>query len=452
MIKKNEVYCVNIIDQGIEGEGIAKIDNFTVFIKDAIQGETVKIIITKVLTSYAYGKVMEIIQPSNSRTEIDCSIYQRCGGCCLRHIEYKQTLKIKTDIVKNCLYKALDKPIKVNECIGMQNPLHYRNKLQYPVGVNQFGEAIMGIYAQRSHHIIETTQCLIQDELSQKIANEIFVILKKYNVEPYNEKDGSGTIRHLVIRKGKRTNEVMVTIVVNQEKLKNEEKIIEEITGKFQEIKTIVKNINSEDTNVILGKKTKILYGSGYIRDYLGQYQFKISPLSFYQVNPVQTEILYNMAIQYAELTGKETVYDLYCGIGTIGIFASNYAEKVYGIEVVEQAIKDAKENAKINGINNIEFYTGDVEKLLPDLVKKNKADVVFIDPPRKGLDNHTIETLLELKADKIVYISCNPATLARDLAKLVQKYKINQIQPVDMFPFTSHVECVAVLQLKKDI
>lgn len=449
MIKKNDIYCTEIIDQGIDGEGIAKIDNFTIFIKDSIKGEKVKICITKVLSSYAYGKVIEILETSKHRRNIDCYTYKQCGGCNLRHIDYEETLKIKTNIVKNCIYKSIKNHIEVNACIGMEQPFYYRNKLQYPIGINKEKNAIMGIYTQRTHNIIETRNCLIQDKLSQKIANELFNILKKYNIHPYNEKNGSGIVRHIIIRIGKSTNEVIVTIVLNKEKLINEQKIIKEITEKFKEIKTIAKNINTENTNVILGNKTQIIYGSGYIRDYLGEYQFKISPVSFYQVNPIQTEKLYNKAIQYAELTGKEIVFDLYCGIGTIGIFASKYAKKVYGIEIVEQAIEDAKENANINEISNIEFYAGKVEKLLPELLKENKADVVFIDPPRKGLDENTIKVLLELESRKIIYISCNPATLARDLSMLTQKYKIKEIQPIDMFPFTSHVEVVTLLELK---
>ena len=301
----------------------------------------------------------------------------------------------------------------------------------------------------RTHNIIETTNCLIQDKLSQEIASELFNILKKYNIAPYNEKNGSGIIRHIIIRIGKYTNEVIVIIVLNQEILPNEKNIIAEITKKYREIKTIVKNINTENTNVILGNITQIIFGNGYIKDYLGEYQFNISPVSFYQVNPIQTEKLYNKAIKCAELTGTEIIFDLYCGIGTIGIFASKYAKRVYGIEVVEQATEDAKENAKINEINNIVFYTGKVEELLPKLVKENKADIIFIDPPRKGLDENTINTILKSESKKIIYISCNPATLARDLSILVQKYNIKEVQPIDMFPFTSHVECCALLELK---
>ena len=449
MVNKNEQYIVDILDQGIDGEGIAKVDGFTVFIDGAIKKEKVKIVITKVLSSFAYGKLLEIIEKSESRAEPDCSTFVRCGGCSLRHIKYDKTLDIKTDIVKNCLAKALGYEPKVNKCIGMENPIYYRNKLQYPVGVDKLGNPVMGVFAKRSHEIIKTTECLIQDEESQKIANYLFDLLMKLDIKPYNETDRSGDIRHIIIRKGKKTNEVMVTIVTNTEKLKCEEQIVKELTEKFKNIKTIVQNINNKNTNVILGDKVNVIYGSGYIEDYLGEFKFRISPLSFYQVNPIQTEVLYTKAVEYANLNGKETIFDLYCGIGTIGIFASKSAKKIYGIEVIPQAIENAKENAILNNIQNAEYFVGEVEKVLPKLVSDNKADVVFIDPPRKGCEQIVLDTLLKVKPEKIVYISCNPATLARDLNLLQDKYEIIEVQSVDMFPFTSHIENISFLKLR---
>lgn len=450
MIKKNEEYITHIIDQGTSGEGIAKIDGFTVFINGAIKGEKVKIVITKVLSSFAYGKILEIIEESKARTVVDCTTFKRCGGCSLRHIKYEQTLEIKKDIVKNCLVKTLGFEPKVNKCIGMENPLYYRNKLQYPVGASKDGKPVMGVYAERSHDIVETKGCFIQDEESQKIANKIFELMKNYDIKPYNEMDRSGCVRHIIIRKGKKTNEIMVTLVTNTKEIKNANTLVSDLTKEFKEIKTIVQNINSKNTNVILGDEIKVLYGNGYIEDYLGEYKFKISPLSFYQVNPVQTEVLYNKAIEYAGLTGNEAIFDLYCGIGTIGIFASKKAKKICGIEVIPQAIENAKENAILNNVKNSEFMVGEVERLLPDLVKKQEADIVFIDPPRKGCDKKVLDTLLEVMPKKIVYISCNPATLARDVAILQEKYDLGEVQPVDMFPFTSHVECCVVMKLKK--
>ncbi len=450
MIKKNEKYIVNIIDQGIEGQGIAKIDGFAVFINGAIKGEKISIVITKVLSSYAYGRILEVIEQSEFRRESDCETYKRCGGCSLRHIDYKKTLEIKTEMVKNCLQKELNYLPNVHECIGMENPLYYRNKLQYPVGESSTGELIMGIYANRSHEIIETKECLIQDKESQQIANELFEIMKKNNIRPYNESKKTGNVRHIIIRKGKKTNEIMVTIVTKMNTLENDKQIVEELVNKFKNIKTIVQNINNKDTNVILGEKNKILYGSGYIEDYLGNFKFKISPVSFYQVNPTQTEVLYNKAIECAELTENETAFDLYCGIGTIGIFASNKVKKIIGIEVVPEAIENAKENAENNNVKNSLFLVGEVEKLLPELVEKEEADIVFIDPPRKGCDRLVLDTLLKVEPKKIIYISCNPATLARDVKILKEKYELIEVQPVDMFPYTSHVESISTLKLKK--
>ena len=336
----------------------------------------------------------------------------------------------------------------------MENPLHYRNKLQYPVGLDKNNKPVMGVYSQRSHDIVPVNNCYIQNEECNKIANDIFEFIKQNNVSVYDEKTLKGTIRHIVIRIGIKTNEILVTLVVNDDKLKDKE-LVQYITQKHPEIKSIVKNFNTKNTNVILGDKTEVIYGTGYIYDILGEYKFKISPLSFYQVNPVQTEILYNTAMQFAgvnETANKNNIaLDLYCGIGTIGIFAAKYFKKIYGIEIIEEAIKDAKENAKINKIENAEFYAGDVEEVLPKIIEKEniKPNVVFVDPPRKGLDNKTIGVLKELKPEKIVYISCNPATLARDLALLDESYEIKEVQPVDMFPFSKHVENVTVLKIK---
>ena len=451
MLKKNEEYIVDIIDNGFQGEGIAKIDGITVFIPQGITGEKIKIKILKVQTSFAYGKILEIINKSENRVDEDCQTYSRCGGCNLRHVEYKETLSIKKAIVENCLYKSLKRKINVSDAIGMKNPLYYRNKLQYPVGVNNDGEQVMGVYSNRTHNIIPTNQCFIQNEECQKIANDIFEFVKENKITAYNEKSLKGTLRHIIIRIGVKTNEVLVTLVLNDDNFKCEKEFIDYITNKHKSIKSIVKNYNTKNTNVILGDKTKVIYGDGYIYDILGEYKFKISPLSFYQVNPIQTEVLYNTAMEAIEGDKQSIALDLYCGIGTIGIFASKYFKKVYGIEIVEEAIEDAKYNSKLNNIDNLEFYSGDVEKILPKIIEKEKIkpNVVFVDPPRKGLDRNTIELLKELEPNKIIYISCNPATLARDLSYLDEKYEIKEIQPVDMFPYTSHIECVTVLYLK---
>lgn len=450
-IKKNKEYIVDIVDNGYEGEGIARIDNFTIFIQGAIKGEKCKILIVKVNKSYAYGKLLEVISESKDRKQVDCSTYKRCGGCALRHINYDYTLKMKQAIVQNLVDKTLNKGIKVKTTIGMEEPYYYRNKLQYPVGKNNEKKAIMGIFAKRTHEIISTDSCFIQNKYAQKVANEFIKIINEEEITAYDEENQIGQVRHIVIKVGVHTKEIMCIIVTNEENLKKEDIIVEKLTNKFSNIKTIIKNVNNKNTNVILGNKNVIIYGDGYIQDILGEYKFKISPMSFYQTNPIQTEVLYNKVIESANLEEDDILCDLYCGIGTIGIFASKYVRKVYGIEIVEEAIEAAKENAKINSVENIEFMAGDVEKVFSIMLNEKQVvpTVIIVDPPRKGLDAHTIETILNLEVSRLVYVSCNPATMVRDLKMLEDKYEVKEIQPVDMFPFTSHVECVAVLKLK---
>lgn len=450
-VVKNEKYVVDIIDNGFEGEGIAKINGLTVFVPGSIKGEKCEILIVKVLASHAYGKIVNIIEKSENRKESDCATYKRCGGCSLRHMTYESTLKLKRQVVQNLVNKGLTKKVEVLETIGMENPYNYRNKAQYPVGLNSEGQPEVGVFAQRTHTIIPIQTCLIQTEISQKIAKTILNFVKEKNIQVYNEENQKGLLRHIVIKVGKYTNQVMCILVVNDSKFNQEQELVKLLCEKYPEIKTIVKNINNKNTNVILGKENINLYGNGYIEDKLGEYIFKISPMSFYQVNPVQAEILYTTAIDQANLDRNDILFDLYCGIGTIGIFASKYVNKVYGIEIVPQAIEDAKENAKINDVKNIEFICGDVEVAFDELINKEKIvpSAIIVDPPRKGLDNKTIEVLKELTPKRIIYISCNPATLARDLGLLEEKYDIQEIQPVDMFPYTSHVECCVLLYLK---
>lgn len=451
MVEKNKEYIVDIIDNGFEGEGIAKIDGFTIFIPNAIKGEKVKILIVKVLKSHAFGKILDIIDKSDKRVKYDCETYKRCGGCNMRHIEYEETLIIKRNSVQALVDKTLKNKVRVKNTIGMENPLHYRNKAQYPIGRSKENKPVIGVFARRSHDIIPINNCLIQKPISEQIAKFILEYITKNNISVYDEKSGKGIFRHLVIKVGVKTNEIMCILVVNAHSFKNENKLVEELVKKFPNIKTIVKNINTKNTNVIMGKENIVLYGDGYIKDILGDYTFKISPQSFYQVNPLQAEKLYNLGVEAAKITKNDIVFDLYCGIGTISLFMAKYAKKVYGVEIVEQAIKDAKENAKTNNIENTEFIAGDTEIVLDDLINNKKIipDVVMVDPPRKGLDNRTIENINKIKSNRVIYISCNPATLIRDLAKFEENYEIKSIQPVDMFPFTSNVECVAVLQLK---
>ena len=450
-VKKNQEYIVDVIDNGFEGEGIAKIDGFTIFIPNAIKGEKLKILIVKVLSSHAFGKILEIINKSDKRIESDCITYKRCGGCNLRHIKYEETLKMKQNAVQSLVNKTLKTKIQVQETLGMENPYCYRNKAQYPVGIDKNGKPIIGVFANRTHEIIPIQKCFIQNEKSEKLAKFVFEWIVKNNISIYDEKTGKGLVRHIVTKIGIKTNEVMCVLVINGNSITKEQELVKEILENFPEVKTIVKNINTRNTNVIMGKENVNLYGNGYIEDILGEYKFKISPLSFYQVNPVQAEKLYNLGVEAAKIDKDDIVFDLYCGIGTISLFMAKYAKKVYGIEIVEDAVKDAKENALNNGVDNVEFLAGDVEDVLDDLINEKGIipDVVMVDPPRKGLDNKSIDNIMKIHPKKMVYISCNPATLVRDLAKFEELYEIESIKPVDMFPFTSHVEVCALLELK---
>ena len=439
-VEKNKTYKVEIIDNGASGEGIAKIEGFAIFVPKTIKGEICEILIVKVLSSHAFGKLIKLIKKSESRVESDCISYKRCGGCNLRHMTYEKTLEIKKNNIQNLINKTLQNKIQVKEILGMENPIYYRNKAIFPVDQN----GNIGVFANRTHEIIKIEECKIQTKISQEIAKKI---AKMYKGNIYNEETGKGLLRHIIIREAFSTSEIMCILVQNGE---DELIDVEALIKEFPKIKTIVININTKNTNVILSNNNKIIYGEGTITDTLDGFKFKISPNSFYQVNPIQTEKIYKLAIRQIELKKTDIVCDLYCGIGTIGIFASPYVEKVYGIEIVPEAIKNAIENKNINKIENIEFIQGDVETAFGKLLNNGiKPNVVILDPPRKGLDENTIKNLLELKPEKISYISCNPATLVRDLARLEEKYNIENITAVDNFCYTSHVECISVLKLR---
>lgn len=446
-VKKNDELIVDIIDYGANGEGIAKINGYTIFVLGALKGEKCKIHILKVLKTHAFAKVIQIIEKSDKRVEPDCSTFNKCGGCDLRHIAYSETLKIKQEKVQNLVNKMLKNKVKVNETVGMENPTFYRNKAIYPVTQDKK----VGIFAKRSHNIIPINECKIQTKISQEISK---YILDNWKDSIYDEETGKGLLRNIMVREGFKTDEIMLVLVQNGEKNvfeTNSKLKIENVIKEFPKIKTIVINVNTEKTNVVLSRKNIIVYGDGTITDRLGEYEFKISPNSFYQVNPVQTEKLYNLAIEGAKLKKDDILCDLYCGIGTIGIFASKYVEKVYGVEIVEEAIKDAKQNAKINNVDNIEFIQGDVEVAFNKMLDNGvKPSVVIVDPPRKGLDSKTVQNLCNLKLDRLVYVSCNPATLMRDLQVLEDVYKIDSITPVDNFCYSSHIESVAVLEIKE--
>lgn len=433
MIEKNQDFEVDIVDFGLDGEGVTKINGYTTFVKGALKGEKAKIKIVKANKDYGFGKVLAIVKESENREKPICEKFSKCGGCSLQHMNYETQLALKEDLVKNTLEKALGKEIEVEKIIGMGNPYHYRNKAQYPVS-----EGKIGFYADRSHDLIENEICYIQDETTDQLAKDAFRLLKEKNT-CYNEKTGKGNLRHIMTRIGKNTGELMLVIVTNEKKMNGMDKIIRELTNKYKNLVSIIQNINQENTNVIMGEECITLYGEDYIVDSLGEYNFKISPLSFYQVNPVQTEILYHTAKDFAELSKEDVVYDLYCGIGTISLFVADSVKMVYGVEIVEDAIEDARMNAKINEISNAKFYVGAAEKVVPELYEKGiTANVVFVDPPRKGCDEAVLKTMVAMKPEKIIYISCNPATLGRDLKYLTQNgFELKKVQPVDMFPMT---------------
>lgn len=452
MVEKNKEYIFDIISQGYEGEGIAKIDNkYPIFIEGALKGEKVKVRIVKVNKNFAYGKLMEVLEASEERVNPPCAIYKRCGGCKLQHASYKAQLDFKWDRVKDCVSKIgkLD-PSIVKYPLGMEEPWRYRNKVQLPIGLIN-GEVKIGFFAPRSHDIIDMESCLIQDEIGDKVVKLTREWIEKFNIRPYNvdgEYDEKGIVRHIMIRRGFTTNEVMVVLVTNGENLPHKEEFVDLMVKNIPGIKSVIQNINSKKTNVILGLESKTLWGEDTISDYIGDFRFNISPLSFFQVNPTQTEVLYGKALEYANLTGNEEVFDAYCGTGTITLFLSQKAKKVYGVEIIPQAIDNAWINAKENKVDNVEFFVGESEVVIPDLINKGvKADVVVVDPPRKGCDKKLLDAITNIDAKKIVYVSCDPSTLGRDLQLLEENgYKTLEVQPVDMFPNTSHVENVAKL------
>ncbi|AKA71561.1 23S rRNA (uracil-5-)-methyltransferase RumA [Clostridium scatologenes] len=449
-INKNEEYDMNITGMGYEGEGVGKINDFTVFVPGALLNEKVKVKIVKVNKNFAFAKLIDVMEASEYRTEPACNIYKRCGGCQLQHYSYKAQLNFKKQRVKDCIErigKLKTSEVILYDTIGMDDPYRYRNKVQLPVGEKN-GEVNIGFYAQRTHQIINMDTCNIQHEAADKVLKLIKSWMKKYKIEAYNEQLHSGSIRHIMVRKAFKTNEVMVVVVTRSNELPHKEELIEMLIESKENIVSIIQNVNSKKTNVILGIECITLWGKDNISDYIGEFRFNISPLSFFQVNPVQTEVLYNKALEYASLTGNETVFDAYCGTGTISLFLSQKAKKVYGIEIVPQAIENAKINAEQNNIDNAEFIVGESEKVIPELIKNGvKADVVVVDPPRKGCEKSLLEAIAQMSPERIVYVSCDPGTLARDLSILDELgYKVAEVQPVDMFPQTAHVETVVKL------
>jgi 23S rRNA (uracil1939-C5)-methyltransferase len=448
MVNKNQDYIIDIIGTTHEGNGAGKVDGFTVFVEGALPDEKIKVKIVKVNKNFAFGKIVDIINPSKERTTPFCPIFKSCGGCTLQHMTYKEQLAFKTRVVRDNLERiGKCRNVTVHEAIGMENPYNYRNKVQFPVG-SDGGSPQIGFYSKRSHRIVETPNCSIQQEIGDLIRTKVRELMVEYKIPAYNEETGKGLLRHVMIRSSKKSGQVMVVFVVNGKSIPGSNSIVTELTREFPQIASIAVNINQKKTNVILGTESRTIFGADQIEDYIGDISFQISPLSFYQVNPVQTEVLYGKALEYAMLSGNETVFDLYCGIGTITLFLAQKAKKVYGVEIVPEAIEDAKRNAVNNGITNTEFFVGEAEKVIPDLYKEGiTADVVVVDPPRKGCDETLLETLVKMAPERIVYVSCNPATLARDVNYLeAHGFVAKEAQPVDMFPWTEHVECVTLL------
>ncbi len=449
-IIKNKEYVIEIYDIGEDGEGIGRIEDFVVFVDKALPGEKVLIKLIKVKKSYGYGKLLSVLDKSPFRTKPVCEVFKRCGGCSLQHLEYSEQLKFKTKKVKDSLERIGGfSGIEVLDTIGMEKPYNYRNKAQFPVGISKDGLSF-GFYAPRSHNIINISKCFIQNEINEKIISAVKGFMLKYNIPPYDEQLHEGVIRHIVTRTAVFTKEIMVCIVIKGKTLPKSDFLVEELL-KIKGVTSILLNYNNAKTNVIMGNKIDTLYGKAFIEDYIGEFKFEISPFSFFQVNPVQTQILYRTAFDFAGLTGTETVIDAYCGIGTISLFVSRKAKKVIGVEVVSEAVSDARRNALINGVSNVEFVVGKAEEVIPALWESHgvKPDVIFLDPPRKGCDARLIDTLLRSSTSKIVYVSCNPSTLARDLRLLSDKYSVVRVQPVDMFCMTAHVETICLLSRK---
>jgi 23S rRNA (uracil1939-C5)-methyltransferase len=451
-LKKNDQVEITIEDIGSEGEGIGRYEGYTFFVKDTVMGDRAMVQVMKTGKTYGYARLVKLLKPSEFRVEPRCPIAARCGGCQLQHVDYQKQLEYKESKVRNCLTRigGFD-DFNMEPISGMEEPYYYRNKSQFPVGRNKDGSIAIGFYAGRTHAIIDTEHCYIGSKVNVEILRFMRAFIEKYHIEPYEEESHKGLIRHILTRVGYSTGEVMVCLVINGVGIPHKEELIEGLT-KIQGMKSICLNVNKEKTNVILGDKVIPLWGEPYITDRIGTVMYRISPLSFYQVNPVQTKKLYDIALDYADLHGNETVWDLYCGIGTISLFLAQKAKKVYGVEIIPQAIEDAKTNAQINGIENAEFYVGAAEEVLPRKYKEEKiaADVIVVDPPRKGCEQSLLDTILAMAPKKVVYVSCDPATLARDLKYLCEKdYELVKVRAVDQFSHSVHVETVALLERK---
>ena len=486
-MQKNDVIELTIEDMSVDGEGIGKVEGMAFFVKDAIVGDKILARVTKLKKTYGYARVEEILQASEYRTEPRCELHKRCGGCQIQAMDYKAQLAFKEKMVRNNLIRlggfteekidAVLEPI-----VGMEEPFRYRNKAQFPIGKDKEGKITAGFYAARSHNIIPVSDCQLGVEQNKEVLDAVIAYMEENGIEPYDEANGTGVVRHVLIRFGFTTKEIMVCLVINQKNLPAGEQLIEKLAA-IAGMTSISYNVNTKNTNVILGDVTQCIWGKASIKDYIHlrdcenefaltdtAIAYHISPQSFYQVNPGQTEKLYSLALSYANLTGKESVWDLYCGIGTISLFLAGKAGKVYGVEIVPQAIADARSNASLNKIRNAEFFVGKAEEVLPEFYEKNlqakegKAtetnfgacemvhpDVIVVDPPRKGCDEKCLETMIKMQPERIVYVSCDSATLARDLKYLCENgYELKRVRAVDQFGHTTHVETVCLLQKSK--
>ena len=463
-MNKNDIVTVEITDIGVSGEGIGHVDGYTLFIKDAVIGDVVEAKVMKAKKNYGYARLMKVITPSEYRVEPKCAFARRCGGCQIQEMSYNRQLVFKDQKIRGNLERiggfTKDQIDTVMQpVVGMEHPFGYRNKAQFPFGTDKEGNPITGFYAGRTHDIIANTDCALGVEQNKEILEIILQYMRENKIKSYDEKNGKGLIRHALIRYGFKTKEIMVCLVVNGKRLPKAERLIEKLI-QIEGMTSITISPNTRRDNVIMGDSYEILWGQGYITDYIGNVKYQISPLSFYQVNPVQTEKLYGLALEYADLKGDETVWDLYCGIGTISLFLAQKAKQVYGVEIVPQAIDDAKENAKINAIDNAEFFVGKAEEVLPEYYAEYErehngetahADVIVVDPPRKGCDETLLETIVKMQPEKVVYVSCDSATLARDLKYLCANgYEIRMCRGVDQFPQSVHVETVVLLSQQK--
>ncbi len=456
-MQKNDELILKIEDMGVDGAGIGKADGMTFFVKDAVIGDVVRAKVMKLKKTYGYARLMELLEASPDRVEPKCPYYRQCGGCQIQALSYEKQLEFKERKVRNNLERIGGfSEIPMEPIVGMEESYHYRNKAQFPVGTDKDGHIVTGFYAGRTHTIIPNRDCALGLPVNREILDLVIDFMEKYHVSAYDEKTGKGLVRHVLIRCGFTSKEKMVCLIINGKSLPHSEKLVEalrEIDG----MTSISINCNTERTNVILGRKTVVLWGQEYITDQIGEISYEISPVSFYQVNPVQTEKLYGLALEYADLHGEENVWDLYCGIGTISLFLAQKAKQVYGVEIIPQAIENAKRNAVKNGIENAEFFVGKSEEVLPEFYEKEAAagrkahaDVIVVDPPRKGCDEKLLETIVKMAPDRVVYVSCDSATLARDLKILCENgYELKRARAVDQFCHTVHTESVCLMERK---